>query len=263
MSENSTPSEDVRPELHGILTRRQRLAAIGLAALGLLLAGAGVAAVFRTQNGTGAAALLAVGAAFLLFAALGDRLESMRVGDVEVVLRRKAIEAAGRGDLETARVLQRAADAFGQRVEMAARTYKTVRGNMPSGPDRTKRMQGIVVEARKDAHAPDLDVERVLSLLWTGSEGARVWALGILQERPELATTRAVLEAVQRPDQMFDQFQALVLAERYVSMPSSRPWARERIADEVRDRLTSGAFGDDSSCIQRAKRVLALVPTDT
>jgi len=110
------------------------------------------------------------------------------------------------------RVLQRAADAFGERVEKAARTYKTVRGNMPSGRARTKRMQVIVVEARKDVHAPYLDVERVLNLLWTGSEGARVCALGILQERPEPATTRALLEAVQRPDQMFDQFQALVLA---------------------------------------------------
>ncbi len=41
-----------------------------------------VAAVLGTQNGAGAAAMLAARAAFLLFAALGDRIESMRVGDV-------------------------------------------------------------------------------------------------------------------------------------------------------------------------------------
>jgi hypothetical protein len=49
-------------------------------------------------------------------------------------------------------------------------------------------------------------------VLWTGSAGARAWALGVLQARPELATTRAVLETLQRPEHMHDQYHALVLA---------------------------------------------------
>jgi hypothetical protein len=118
---------------------------------------------------------------------------------------------------------------------------------MPASPERTAKMDRIIAEAKRDAHAADLDPEEVLSLLWTGSEGARVWALGVLQERPELATTRAVLEAVQRPDQMFDQYHALVLAERFMSLPTTRTWARERIAAAVRAQLESGALGPFSA----------------
>jgi hypothetical protein len=87
-----------------------------------------------------------------------------------------------------------------------------------------------------------------------------VWALGVLQERPEVATTRAVLEAVQRPDQMFDQYQALVLAEQVISLPATRTWARERIARAVQEQYESGALGDDDDSIEAAERILEQVP---
>ena len=117
-------------------------------------------------------------------------------------------------------------------------------------------MDDIIAEARNDAHRADLDEEDVLRLVWTGSEGARVWALGVLQERPELATTRAVLEAVQRPDQMFDQYQALVLANRFITLPTTHNWAQERIAAAVQRQLESGALGDDANCRNAARRLL-------
>ena len=242
-------------------TTRQRLVSLALAVLGLGLAATGVAAVFTTENDTGAAALLAFGTILVLFAALGERLESLRYGDLELVLRRKADEAARRGDVEGAKALERAADTVGQRAARVARSYESVRGSMPAGPERTAKMDGIIAEAKRDAHAADLDPEEVLSLLWTGSEGARVWALGVLQERPELATTRAVLEAVQRPDQMFDQFHALVLAERFMSLPTTRTWARERIAAVVRAHWESGALGTDHPSLDAAKRVLEQAQT--
>ena len=259
MASSQRLTDSTQPEWTGTSPQRHKLVSSGLAGLGLGLAAAGVAAVFTTESDTGAAALLTVGVLIVLFVALGDRLESLRYGDLELVLRRKADEAASRGDLETAKVLERAADSVGQRIARVARSYKTVRSGMPPGPERTARMDSIIAEARRDAHAPDIDEDGVLSLLWTGSEGARVWALGVLQERPELATTRAVLEAVQRPDQMFDQYHALLLAERFVSIPTTRIWARERVADAVRVQLESGALGEDRKSLDAAERVLKLV----
>jgi hypothetical protein len=184
----------------------------------------------------------------------GDQLESLRFGDLEIRLRRKADEAASRGDLEAAEVLERAADIVGQRVKKTAAAYKSVRGGMPAGPERTAKMDAIIAEARTDAHAHDIDSEEVLSLLWTGSEGARVWALGILQERPELATPRAVLDAVQHPDEMFDQYHALVLADLVLRLPTTRAWTRERVFDAVRFQLQSGALGNDQPCRQLARK---------
>jgi hypothetical protein len=228
----------------------------GIAVLGLGLVAAGVVAVFVTESGTGAAALVTVGALLLFFAALGDRLESLRYGDLELVLRRKAEQAKNRGDLEAAKVLQQAADTVGQRVARVARSYSNMRADLRAGPERTALMEGIIAEARRDAHAPDVDRDDVLRLLWTGSEGARIWALGVLQERPDFATTRAVLEAVQRPDQMFDQYHALVLAERFVTLPATSRWARERVVTAVRAQVGSGALGSDRDCLEEAQRVL-------
>jgi hypothetical protein len=250
-------TEQGRP---GPSVTRQRLVSAGLAVLGLGLAATGIVAVFTTESDTGAAALLGVGTILVLFAVLGDRLESLRYGDLELVLRRKADEAARRGDVEGAKALERAADTVSKRAARLARSYKSVRGSMPAGPERTELMERIIDEARKDAHAPDLDEEEVLTLLWTGSEGARVWALAVLQERPELATTRAVLEAVQRPDQMFDQYHALVLAELVISRSATEPWVRKRIAAAVREQYESGALGDDDDSIEAAERILEQVP---
>jgi len=238
----------------GRSTIRQRLVSLGLAVLGLGLAATGVAAVFATENDVGAAALLTAGTLFALFAAFGDRLESLQYGNWEFRLRQEAREAARRGDVEDAKVLERAADIVGGRVARLARSYKAVRASMPAGPERTAEMDRIIAEARRDAHELDIDEEEVLRLLWTGSEGARVWSLGVLQERPELATTRAVLEAVQRPDQMFDQYQALVLADRFASLPTTRPWARERIAEAVQAQIPK--LGTDIPSNEAAKRVL-------
>src|SRR4051812_30791346 len=74
-------------------SRRQQIVARTVAVLGLALVGAGVAAVFTTDSDTGAAALLAVGVLLVLLVVFEDRLESLRYGDLELVLRRKADEA--------------------------------------------------------------------------------------------------------------------------------------------------------------------------
>jgi hypothetical protein len=227
-----------------------------LAILGALLVGTGIAAVFLTDSDGGAAALLAVGTLLFVLGAAGDRLESIRFGDLEMVLRRKSSEAASRGDLEAANALERAADTLARRAGKTARSYQSLRGNLPSGSERTSRMDAIVKEARGDAHAPDLDQQHVLSLLWTGSEGARVWALAVLQERPELATVRAILEAVLRPDHMFDQYYALLLAEKYTNLPTTGEWDRRRLTRAVRFQYRSGQLGQDRDSLRVARRVL-------
>jgi hypothetical protein len=235
--------------------RRQQLVARTVAVLGLALVGAGVAAVFTTDSDTGAAALLAVGVLLVLLVVFEDRLESLRYGDLELVLRRKADEAVERGDLQAAKVLRDAADTVGERVARAAHSYKAVR-RMNPGPERTEQLDDIVEEGTLAAREREIDEEAVLNVLWTGSAGARAWALGVLLERPELATTRAILEAVQRPEHMHDQYHALELADRFVVLETTEYWAQERIADAVRDLLDSDALGSDQDSHDAAQSVL-------
>jgi hypothetical protein len=214
-----------------------------------------VAAVFTTDSDTGAAALLGVGVLLVLFGAFGDRLDSLRYGGLELVLRRKADEAEERGDPQAARVLRDAANTVGERVARAAHSYKSVR-RMKPGEERTAKLDEIVREGKLAAKEREVDEEEVLRVLWTGSAGARAWAFGVLQERPELATTRAVLEALKRPEHVHDRYHALVLADQFIREPTTEFWARERIADTVRDLRISGAFGTDQDSYDAADELL-------
>ncbi len=234
---------------------RERLLGAALALLGLALAGTGVAAVFTTDSDTGAAALLGVGIILVLFVAIGERLELLRYGDLELVLRRKADEAAKRGDHDAANALRHAADTVSGRVERAAHTYKAVR-RMKPGHRRTDRLDEIVEEGRQAAHEREIDEEEVLRVVWTGSAGARAWALGVLEERPEFATTRAILEALERPEHVHDQYHALVLADRFLALDTTERWASNRIADKVRHLRASGAFGTDADCLNASAELL-------
>jgi hypothetical protein len=254
--QDRSPTASTEEQSSKASTRRQKVAGGALALLGLGLAAAGVVAVFTTESDAGAAALLTVGALIVLFVSMGDRLESLRYGGFEIALRRKAEEFAGRGDFKTANLLKEAANALDERVTKVARSYEHARASMPAGDERTALMTRIINEAKRDAFEAGLDKEEVLSRLWTGSEGARVWALAVLEARPELATTRAVIDAVQRPDQMFDQFHALVLAERFISAPGTPRWTRERVVAAVKAHRDSGALGNDRDCLAAAERVL-------
>jgi hypothetical protein len=64
--------------VRGVLARISGTAPLRAVAalLGVAMFATGVVAVFATENGTGAAALLAIGAAFVVFGALGERIPS-------------------------------------------------------------------------------------------------------------------------------------------------------------------------------------------
>src|SRR6202020_801658 len=103
--------------------------------------GAGVAAVFTTTNGTGAAALLVIGAGFVLLAVLGDRLQSLEFGGINLSLKdvaRQALALAGEeeqaGNFEKAKQLR----AVAKELQQLASDYRSVRRRIPAGQERTR-----------------------------------------------------------------------------------------------------------------------------
>ena len=227
-------------------------------ALGIGMTGAGIAAVFLDRGNAGAAALIILGSVLVLIAALGEQLDSLRYGDLEVVLRRRAVEAEGRGDPETAAVLQNAADRIGSRISATARSYASLRTTLARGQARTEKMEEVLAEARQEARTSDLKQDDVLTAFWTGSEGARVWALGVLEEHPEMATTRVVLDAVERPDHAFDHYHALLLAQKWLELPTIDRRSRERVVTAVREQIRIGAIQVDGDRYELAQRILAV-----
>src|SRR5262245_14490115 len=60
---------------------------LGIAGAGVAMFTLGVVAVFATSNGGGSGALVTVGAALALIAALGDRVEALELGSAKLGLR--------------------------------------------------------------------------------------------------------------------------------------------------------------------------------
>jgi hypothetical protein len=58
---------------------------------------------------------------------------------------------------------------------------------------------------------------------------------------------------------MHDQYHALELADQFVALQTTEPWARKRIADAVREVRESGALGADDNSLSAAESVLKKV----
>jgi hypothetical protein len=157
-------------------------------------------------------------------------------------------------------VLTDAADLVSGRAAQVGGAYASLRASLPAGDERTREMTKIFRRAVDEADGLKIDREEVLGRLWCGSEGQRIWALGVLTRRPQLATTRAVLEAIQRPDDMFDLYHALCLAYTMLHLEQTPMWHQERIQKAVGELKREDAFGTDRDCLKIADKILAYVP---
>lgn len=227
---------------------------IGVAALAVALIGAGAVAVFAVKNGAGAAALLAAGVALLALVILRERIETLRWGDLELTLRRQADVAAAQGDHELERGLRAAADSLASRAAPIAGSYETVRGSMPAGPDRTAAMEVEVARAREDARSGSFQREQVVELFRNGTDGERIYALGIMQEHPDLASFDLVLEAVRSPRSPFEHYHSLLLADRVASSLTAAE--KETLEIALRQQLESRRLRRDSDRLSVANRII-------
>jgi hypothetical protein len=236
---------------------KRGLVDLAVAALSTGLIAVGAVGVFETDNGAGVAALLASGTVLLMVVALGERIESLRWGDVELTLRRKADEAAAAGDVRLERELRDAADTLARRAAPVAASYEAVRGSMGSGPERTRAMEAEIARAREDAISGRFDPGELASLFRDGREGQRVYVLGVLQERPELATAELVLDAIRGPRSPFEQYHSLLLAERALGHFSDAE--RAAVGSAVGRAAESWKFKRDSDRATVAQRILERV----
>jgi hypothetical protein len=237
-------------------TASGKLSDLGIAALGVALIAAGAVAVFVVDNGTGAAALLSAGVVLLAIVFLGDRLETLRWGGLELTLRRQADAAAAAGDHELEQQLRAAADTLAQRAAPIASSYEAVRRSMRSGTARTAAMEADVARAREDAQSDDFTStgEDLAELFRRGSDGERVYALAAMQVRPELATAEIVLEAIRAPRSPFEHYHSLLVADRIE--PRLTPAERAALAAAIREQLNSQRLRRDSDRVSVAGRIL-------
>jgi hypothetical protein len=225
--------------------------------LGVAIFGAGVAAVFTTVNGTGAAALLAIGAACVGVAALGDRVQSVSLGGATLTIRdiarqtfALAKEAELRGDEEGAERLR----AAGKALEDLARGYRRIRGSMRSAGKRTTALEHLMTEARQLSRSGAFEPIDVSTWFGEGTPEARITALGLMQGNPHLRDFEAALDAIEESKSAFEQYHGLLLAEMMI--PDLTAGQRAQLAVLVEMVLRSFRVRRDSDRQKCATRTL-------
>jgi hypothetical protein len=236
----------------------------GAGLLGVAIFGAGVAAVFTTTNGTGAAALLAIGAACIGIAVLGDRVQSVSVGGATLTIREiarqtfaLAKEAELRGDEEGAERLR----AAGQALRDLARGYRRVRGSMRSGSKRTTALEHVITETRGLSRSGAFEPIDVSTWFGEGAPEARITALGLMQGNRHLRDFEAALDAVEESRSAFEQYHGLLLAEMMI--PDLTAGQRAQLTVVVERALRSFQVRRDSDRRECGGRILQALETNS
>jgi hypothetical protein len=206
-----------------------------------------VAAVFVTDNGTGAAALLAIGAAFMVVAMLGDRVQSVELCGVKLSIRDMARQtfalarqAERRGDEESAGRLR----AVAAELDALARGYRRLRRTMRAGDERTRALEHVMTAARGLAKSDELEPTDVVTWFDEGTEEARITALGLMQGNARLRDFEAALDAIDDSRSAFEQYHGLRLAE--MMAPELTPTERAQLTVVIERALRSRRVRRDS-----------------
>ncbi len=236
-----------------------------LAAFGAGSFGTGVAAVFVTDNGTGAGALLVIGGIALVLAILAPRIDSLEFGGARLRLRAAAAakyalaERSERaGDLDAADRLRVEAEALMAAAGPIAAEYGQVRARMPGGRERTHEMERVIEQARQLAATQPFEPAELARWLRRGDDNERITALAMMQARPELGDLDGVLAAIADPRSAFEQYQALVLAGQMID--GMAPADRRRLDDTVR-AARGLRFRQDTGRWQLSEDILARLGT--
>lgn len=96
-----------------------------------------------------------------------------------------------------------------ERLAAYATQYEQIRRSENPSDDRTYRMTTIMAEARAIAQAAPLPFIDVRHMLENGSDGERVIALGLAQDRPDPRLLDLIAGAIANSRSAFEQYQAL------------------------------------------------------
>lgn len=125
-----------------------------------------------------------------------------------------------------------------QRLSDLIREYEEVRRVMPSGQQRTFRMQQIAARIRAMAAEANYSPSEIRNLFSQGGEGDRLAAIQMLQRSPYPECFDLVTGAIAQPHSAFEQFAALKTAE--AMMETMPPEQMHQLHQTVLDQRSTG-----------------------
>lgn len=237
--------------------------------MGIALLGLGAYAVFTTENSSGAAALIAVGAVLLGVSLFTDRIESVEALGMKLGLRRQAqsklIEAElaeSRGDTAAAHELREQAEGILAAADKISRGFESLRSGLPSGWARTDRLEQQMREARELAASMDWRPEQVQQMFTSGSDGNRLTALAIMQGNARLADFELLREALINSRSAFEQYQALKAARDALRLSQVQLTPAEQLFVDAARTYSEKAHAsrEQGDRVQLAREISALTP---
>ena len=141
-------------------------------------------------------------------------------------------------------------------LDRYASEYESLRETRPSGRSRTLEMSSLTAEVRAVARAMPPSTTDLRHMLENGSDGERVVALAIAQDRPDRRLLREICESIRESRSAFEQYQALGAA--YEAIPLLDPSDRDALEDVLRQALADPDRGiaDDPSRKQLVEAML-------
>src|SRR6201992_3500957 len=217
---------------------------IGVAGLALLV----IAAVkFAGAGGDGATiALGVVGGVLLICPFILNRLQRVSVSTTQVDLW-LTTQVSDRGAPEAAAILQRTQ--LGRVAEAYALGHCELGGDY--FPARMHLQDTLVLHAASVARQERFDPREVRRLFADGSMVMRVLVLGVMQGVTSLADSDTILSAIREGRSRGEQFQGMVLAQKYWKRMSSSEQT------EIRWAIEQANFEPGSTLQQKAAEILA------
>jgi hypothetical protein len=227
---------------------RRRLPWIG-GALGVAALCGGVVVLFASDHDARTAFLLTLGVALLGVSLLGGRVQmesfelfGARVRVREVVKRRLELAEStvrvgdeDRADLQKqALVLQELAGLYG--------LYEHIRRVQPPGPRRTGALEDVAELMREAGHKASFDPAEVKAWFRDGTDPLRVIALNLMLVNEDYRDLLAVLESIDRPHSLFEQYYGMLVAEEMLPLD---PLQERLLGDAIRRAQRKRRFKGD------------------
>jgi hypothetical protein len=240
---------------------QQRLPAL-VGSLGVVLLCIGAVVLFTSHDDARSAFLLTLGLVLVLVSLFRGRVEiegfeifgaKARVRDV-VKRRLELAESAEAGEPGDRVTLQRQAVML-QRLVGLYGLYEHVRRVQPPGPRRTEALDELAAKMRTAGQGAEFDVAEVIGWFREGTDALRVIALNLMLANKGYRDLLAVLETIDAPHSLFEQYYALWLAD--VMLGDVETLERRLLDDAIARAQGRWRFRHDDSLMALSRRVRA------
>jgi hypothetical protein len=233
------------------------------AVLGLVALTAGVVTLFTTDKSAGGLFLIALGTALVLAALLWNRiqLESFEFMGAKIKVRevvrgrlRLAESAGAAGEGRTLSGVREQAATL-HRLAGLYDLYGYIRRTQPASDERTSTLDQLARRMREVGREAEFEPAEVAEWFHEGDDALRVIALNLMLARPQDADFMAVLETMDEPRSLFEQYYGVRLAE--AMLPTLGRIERKLLGAALERARQRESFLRDRPLMAASDRILA------